>query len=403
MNKARMNRGMSGAETSPPAPWVLFDTGDNPKADHALLLQQAVGIVRAEEIAQIAPAIEQLRNAIDSGLHAAGFFSYELGYGLEPSLHSKMPQHRQVPLIWFALFPKAQHLHGAKLEEFFNTQLPVCEAPTLEILDHAETKHDYLQRFTRAKELIAAGDIYQVNLAIKLALQYQGSPIALYADLRKQQPVSYGAFLECADFSILSHSPELFFELKNGLITARPMKGTIRRGTTRLEDQALSRELHGDVKNRAENLMIVDLLRNDLGRVCEPGSIHVPELFKVETYPTVHHLVSTISGKLRKGEDALSLLDACFPGGTITGVPKHRAMEIIHELEPDSREVYCGSIGWIGFNGNMNTNIAIRTLLIRNSQASYWAGGGIVADSVEADEYEETMHKAAAFLRLVYD
>lgn len=263
------------------------------------------------------------------------------------------------------------------------------------------SRSGYADAFHRIQHYLIEGDCYQVNLAQRFTLGFIGDPWQLYLQMRQQNPAPYGAYLDFPFGKILSSSPEQFVGLTEGSAISRPIKGTRPRGSSRTQDEHLATELQNSDKDRAENLMIVDLLRNDLGRVCEPGSIHVPELFKVETYPTVHHLVSTISGKLRKDEDALSLLDACFPGGSITGAPKHRAMEIIHELEPDPREVYCGSIGWIGFNGNMNTNIAIRTLLIRNSQASYWAGGGIVADSVEVDEYEETMHKAAAFFHLV--
>lgn len=259
----------------------------------------------------------------------------------------------------------------------------------------------YAEAFQRIRRYLIEGDCYQVNLAQRFTLGFNGDPWQLYLRMRQQNPAPYGAYLDLPFGKILSSSPEQFVGLTEGSAVTRPIKGTRPRGSTEAEDAYLATELQNSEKDRAENLMIVDLLRNDLGRVCEPGSIQVPELFRVETYPTVHHLVSTISGRLRKEEDALSLLAACFPGGSITGAPKHRAMQIIHELEPDSREVYCGSIGWIGFNGNMNTNIAIRTLLIRDQQASYWAGGGIVADSVEADEFEETLHKAAAFFRLV--
>lgn len=261
----------------------------------------------------------------------------------------------------------------------------------------------YTEAFQRIQQYLVEGDCYQVNLAQRFSLGFDGDPWQLYLQMRQQNPAPYGACLDFPFGNILSSSPEQFVGLTEGRATSRPIKGTRPRSNSAAQDQRLATELQASEKDRAENLMIVDLLRNDLGRVCEPGSIQVPELFKVESYPTVHHLVSTITGRLRKDEDALSLLGACFPGGSITGAPKHRAMEIIQELEPDSREVYCGSIGWIGFNGNMNTNIAIRTLLIRDGQASYWAGGGIVADSVETEEYEETLHKAAAFFRLVGD
>ncbi len=262
------------------------------------------------------------------------------------------------------------------------------------------SRSDYAAAFHRIQRYLTEGDCYQVNLAQRFSIEFNGDPWQLYQQMRKQNPAPYGAYLEFPFASILSSSPEQFVGLQGNAAISRPIKGTRPRGAGRAQDERLASELLQSNKDRAENLMIVDLLRNDLGRVCKPGSIEVPELFKLESHPSVHHLVSTITGHLREHEDAFSLLQACFPGGSITGAPKHRAMEIIQELEPDSRQIYCGSIGWIGCNGNMNTNIAIRTLLILNGQAMYWAGGGIVADSEEAEEYQETLDKAAAFLRL---
>ena len=198
---------------------------------------------------------------------------------------------------------------------------------------------------------------------------------------------------------VLSFSPERFLQLRHGNILTQPIKGTRPRGASPGSDLKLKDQLYNSSKDRAENLMIVDLLRNDLGRVAQPGSIKVPELFKVESYATVHHLVSHITGRLRHDEDALSLLRACFPGGSITGAPKIRAMEIIEELEPYRRGIYCGAIGHIGFNGDMDSSIVIRTLVRQGDKAHYWVGGGIVADSDADEEYQECMDKAAAFRR----
>jgi para-aminobenzoate synthetase component 1 len=195
---------------------------------------------------------------------------------------------------------------------------------------------------------------------------------------------------------VLSSSPECFLTLRSGQVETRPIKGTRPRRPDPAEDARQVAELSASPKDRAENLMIVDLLRNDLGRVCRPGSIRVPDLFRVEHYATVHHLVSTVTGELAAGRDALDLLAACFPGGSITGAPKRRAMEIIQELEPAARGLYCGSLGYLGVDGDMDLNIAIRTLTVADRVAEFWAGGGLVADSRADDEYRECGHKARA-------
>ncbi len=259
---------------------------------------------------------------------------------------------------------------------------------------------DYARAFRRIQHYLREGDCYQVNYAQRFSLPFEGDPFALYLAMRAQNPAPYGALLELPFASILSSSPEQFLRVDNGKVRTRPIKGTRPRGATPEQDRLLVRELTQSVKDRAENLMIVDLMRNDLGRVCKPGSIQVPDLFKVESYPTVHHLVSTVTGRLAEGEDALSLLAACFPGGSITGAPKRRAMEIIQELEAGPRDIYCGSIGWMDSQGNMDTSIAIRTLRLSGGQAVYHAGGGIVADSRLDEEYQESLDKAAAFFKL---
>jgi para-aminobenzoate synthetase component I len=219
--------------------------------------------------------------------------------------------------------------------------------------------------------------------------------------LRRMSKAPYSAFLDWPQLQILCASPERFLRVRQGRVETRPIKGTRPRSADAVEDTRLAEELRHHPKDRAENLMIVDLLRNDLGKNCEPGSVRVPKLFEVESYSNVHHLVSTVEGKLRAGCDALDLLRDCFPGGSITGAPKQRAMEIIEQLEPQRRGVYCGSIGYVGFDGNMDTNIAIRTLIHANNEIRCWAGGGIVADSQCDAEYQETLDKASEMLALL--
>ncbi len=260
-------------------------------------------------------------------------------------------------------------------------------------------REEYRRQFARIQAWIRAGDCYQVNYTQRFDAQVAGDGWQAYREMRALNPVPFGAFLQFDDLEILSFSPERFLKLEAGEVTTQPIKGTRPRSENPGEDLRHKRELIESLKDRAENLMIVDLLRNDLGRVCEPGSIGVRDLFKVESFPTVHHMVSTVSGRLRDGEDAMSLLRACFPGGSITGAPKIRAMEIIEELEPARRGIYCGSIGYVGFNGDMDTSIVIRTLVRRGDRAHYWVGGGIVADSDPEEEYQECLDKARAFRR----
>jgi para-aminobenzoate synthetase component 1 len=260
----------------------------------------------------------------------------------------------------------------------------------------------YAGAFQKVRAYIRAGDCYQINLAIRFETAYQGHPWHAYKLLRACNPAPYAAWLNLPFAQILSASPESFLKVEGGRVVTRPIKGTRRRAQDPQADALLAAELSGSAKDRAENLMIVDLLRNDLGRVCIPGSIQVPELFKLERFATVHHLVSTVEGRLAPGKAALDLLEASFPGGSITGAPKRRAMEIIESLEPHRRGVYCGSIGHIGFNGDMELNIAIRTLVCSRGQARFWAGGGVVADSDLQAEYQECLDKAHA-LRQVLD
>jgi len=266
--------------------------------------------------------------------------------------------------------------------------------------DNGMGSDSYAAAFERIKDYIREGDCYQVNLAQRFRAQTSHDAWALYQRIRLGNPAPYGALLEYPFGEVLSSSPEQFLSVQEGRVQTRPIKGTRPRGHNAESDRALRSQLLSSEKDRAENLMIVDLLRNDLGKVCEPGSIAVPGLFEIESFATVHHLVSTVTGRLRPEKDAIDLLAGCFPGGSITGAPKLRAMQIIDELEPVRREVYCGSVIRLGFDGNLDSSIAIRTLLKQGTEVYYWAGGGIVADSECAAEYQESLDKAAAFLRL---
>jgi para-aminobenzoate synthetase component 1 len=258
------------------------------------------------------------------------------------------------------------------------------------------THERYLEAVRRAKEYIAAGDVYQVNLSQRFHARVETPPYEVYRRLREISPAPYAAFFGFGRRAILSASPEQFLELRGRTLVTRPIKGTRRRSDNDDEDERLRQELHASAKDDAELAMIVDLERNDLGRVCEYGSVQVSAAKTLESHPTVHHLVATIEGTLRRGLGPVDVLRATFPGGSVTGAPKIRAMEIIDELEPTRRSFYTGAIGSLGFDGSMNLSIAIRTVIADGSDFFFQAGGGIVADSDPEAEYLETLAKAAA-------
>ncbi len=262
------------------------------------------------------------------------------------------------------------------------------------------SRQAYLEAVGRIKEYILAGDIYQANLTQRFRLPLSGRrPFALYERLMRLNPAPFSAYLDCGDVQVLSSSPERFLAVAGDRVETRPIKGTVRRGETPEEDRRLREWLRHSAKNRAELAMIVDLMRNDLGRVCRTGSVRVGPFPEVETYASVHHLVATVTGRLTRGADVFDLLGATFPGGSITGAPKIRAMEIIDALEPVERGIYTGSIGYIGVNGLSDVNIAIRTIVVAGGLASLNAGGGIVMDSDPEDEYAESLLKARNLLR----
>ncbi|HEX5048100.1 MAG TPA: aminodeoxychorismate synthase component I [Gammaproteobacteria bacterium] len=263
------------------------------------------------------------------------------------------------------------------------------------------SREEYAAAFARVQHHIRRGDCYQVNLTQRFTARADGDAWHAYLRLREVNPAPFAAFLDFPDGKVLSSSPERFLRVDGRRVETKPIKGTRPRAADAVRDRALTEELRGSVKDRAENVMIVDLLRNDLGKSCEPGSVRVTKLFDVESYATVHQLVSTIEGHLAPGKHALDVLAGCFPGGSITGAPKVAAMRIIEELEPQRRSVYCGCIGYVGYDGNMDTNIAIRTLVQHREHVYTWAGGGVVADSNVDAEYQESFDKAAALLAVL--
>lgn len=281
---------------------------------------------------------------------------------------------------------------------------PARPVAPFRVLTHARSnlsRDEYAEAFRRVQEHIRIGDCYQVNLTQRFAARADGDPWDAYLKLREINPAPFAAYLDFPDGKVLCSSPELFLRVVGDRVETKPIKGTRPRAADRARDRALADELSASAKDRAENVMIVDLLRNDLGKTCVPGSVRASKLFEVESFASVHHLVSTVEGRLAPGKDAIDLLAGCFPGGSITGAPKVSAMRIIEELEPQRRGVYCGAIGYVGYDGNLELNIAIRTLVQRGDSIYAWAGGGVVADSSVESEYQESLDKAAALLEVL--
>mgnify|MGYP005990969135 CR=1 FL=1 len=363
---------------------VIFDQGP---LDGPTVFTKPHRVIRADHPADVYDALAALTEAQANGQWLAGYASYELGYLFTPKLRDLMPAQRDTPLLHFGVFEEP----GPDL-----SRAPTDTA-TLSAPHPAWGLAEYEAAYARVKDYIAAGDIYQANLTFPMSAQRTGSPEALYAALRARQSVPHGAFVDLGGPVLLSRSPELFFRIDaDRTLHARPMKGTAPRGDTPQEDRALSDWLQASVKNRAENLMIVDLLRNDMSRISEIGSVKVPKLFDVETYATVHQMTSTITAKLRCDVTLTDIFEALFPCGSITGAPKIRAMQIIEELETTPRGAYCGAIGWIAPDGAMSFNVPIRTLTcFDDGSVRLNVGGGVVHDSQGDDEYGEALLKAA--------
>lgn len=351
---------------------------------------------------------------------AIGYFAYDLARRIE-KLPMLAEDAEQLPDMVIGIYrwavivdhqKKQSWLVGYDLAEELVTRLTVQFSclPKLNPINDFKVmgppqsnmcRQTYGRAFNKIKHYLKEGDCYQVNLTQRFSSPCQGSSWAAYQTLRKINAAPFSAYLNLPDVQVLSSSPERFLQVTDGKVETKPIKGTRPRKALASEDRLQMAALSASEKDRAENVMIVDLLRNDISKSCKEGSVRVPTLFAVESYATVHHLVSTVTGELAEGQHAVDLLRSCFPGGSITGAPKIRAMEIIEELEPHRRGIYCGSIGYIGFDGNMDTNIAIRTLVHNHGSIRFWVGGGIVNDSVEDEEYQECFDKAAALLQLL--
>jgi para-aminobenzoate synthetase component I len=348
-------------------------------------------ILAAHDEQELEAALEAAETARREGKWLAGYLSYEAGFLLEDKLKPLLPNGRTVPLMLMGVFDEAD------IASFRPRQRidPTPAAPLFEAVP-SWSRADYTERFNRLRHHLAMGECYQANLTFPVHAGWSGDPLAMFRTLTERQPVRHGAVVNLGGPLVLSRSPELFFEVdSDGWIETRPMKGTARRGKTPEEDEALRKGLKGDAKNQAENRMIVDLLRNDISRITTVGSLDVPELFTVETYPSLHQMISRIRAKLLPGLTLRDMFAALFPCGSITGAPKIRAMQILHALEGQPRNVYCGSIGWIAPDGRMSFNVAIRTVVLeQDGKAVFNVGSGVIFDSGADEEYDECLLKA---------
>lgn len=355
-----------------------------------LLFTEPREILVAHDAASARAALARLQAAGREGLWAAGYLSYELGLLFEERLHKLLPARSDAPLLWLGLYDAARPL-GRDAVDAMLAGAGTGRAENFALrLDPAA----YRQAFDRVKALIEAGDCYQVNLTLKARFRLDGDPLGLYRVLAQSQKVAYGAYIHAGDHYVLSRSPELFVAGTGDLLDVRPMKGTLKRGRSLAEDAAGRLALAADAKNRAENLMIVDLLRNDLGRIARTGTVEVTDLYTVETYPSLHAMTSGIRARKRPGLDIVDVLENLFPCGSITGAPKVRAMEIIHAVEAGPRGLYTGAIGYVAPNADFAFNVAIRTAVIDGQgNGEIGIGGGIVADSDAEAEYQEALLK----------
>ncbi len=391
---------------------VFLETSNyDPENYRSFIFMNPVSVLSINSTNEVRNLFKDIEYYLEQGYYLAGYFTYECGYHFENKIKSYTGKN---PIAWFGIYHEPlifNHLMGVfeKPQASNGIFIPSnCQTKSYQekmysvdnlLFNYSDSgtqlsKSNYFHKIAAIKEYIQAGDVYQVNFTGKFHFRFEGSPIAFYQSLKQKQNISYGAFIKTGDQMILSFSPELFFRRKGDLITAKPMKGTVKRGKTLQEDQYLKEWLRNDEKSKAENLMIVDLLRNDLGKISEIGTVEVKELFTVEKYNTLFQMTSTIQGRLKKNNDYYQIFKALFPCGSVTGAPKIRAMEIIRELEEDEREIYTGAIGFFSPFKEAVFNVAIRTISMKENYAEMGSGSGIVWDSIPEAEYEECRLKA---------
>lgn len=374
-------------------PFILLDDASPTGSGRALLFRDPVEIISADRLEDVLPAIGRIEVAVAAGHHVAGYIGYAASHAFEPRTSGLALREGDVgPLLWFGLFDAPAPIP----RDAVSALLPPASKAAIGPVSPLITRADYETAIRRVLDYIQAGDIYQANLTFPASVAIAGDPLAAYTAIRPRAEAGYGALIRHDGRHILSFSPESFFSLDEGVIRTRPMKGTARRIADAEQDAAAAAELSADPKQRAENLMIVDLLRNDISRVTQAGSVHVPTLFHVESYPTVHQMISVVEGVLQEDLGPADVLRALFPCGSITGAPKLRAMEVIREVERFGRGLYTGSMGYLAPDGSARFNVAIRTLVLEAGaqMAILGLGSGIVADSQPEAEWQECLDKA---------
>lgn len=373
-------------------PRLVFDFVHQSGKKRRQVFCNPVKVVQTELVCEVCDALNEIEEFVQKGYYAVGYIGYEAAPAFDKAYRVKSSH--QMPLLWFGIFLAAHVQEQVELSGAYAVSEWV-----------SDTNRDiYEQNIQEIKQAIARGDTYQVNYTMRFKAEFKGDDFAYYEYLHKAQKSSYSAYLDIGRFRILSLSPELFFKKFGPTLETRPMKGTVARGRWLEEDDALAKELHNSAKNRAENLMIVDLIRNDLSKISGVHSVHVPSLFEVETYPTVHQMTSTVTAKLASTPSLVDVMKALFPCGSITGAPKIMTMNLIEQLEQSSREVYCGTIGIIEPDGRATFNVAIRTMIIDTATgtAEIGVGGGVTWDSTPEEEYTEAFTKIE-FLRGVHE
>lgn len=384
------------------SPFILLDDARDPRSGDpspARLYRDPAAMFIARNGEEVLAALDAADRARQGGQHVAGFVAYEAGLALEPRLAPRLPARiGDTPLVWLAAFAGYESIAPEDVGAWLAENADDADGPPhLSPLRPAVERESYDAGFARVLDAIRAGDIYQANLTFPLDGAWAGDPLAIYARVRSRAAAGYGALICDGTRHYLSFSPELFFALQDGEVTLRPMKGTRPRGADEAADRALVRELVESEKDRAENLMITDLMRNDVSRLAVPGSVKVRDPFAIETYPTVHQMVSTVRATLGADHGALDLIRAIFPCGSITGAPKIRAMELIDEIEDAARNIYCGAIGRVDPDGDAAFNVAIRTLTLTEEAglrgARMGVGSGLVVDSEVGDEWAECLVK----------
>lgn len=376
----------------PPPPYVLLDDcRPARRAGPGRLFQSPVEVIRCERLADLGAAFAAMEAAVSGGRYLAGWLAYECAAHFEPRLAATLTEPPPEPLIWMGVFDAPDVMRREEVDHLLGAH-GVAEISDIRA---GVARDHYVETIARIHAYLAAGDIYQANYTFDLHFDLAGAPAALYRQLRQVQPVAYGALIDMGERQVLSLSPELFVRRDGDTFTAQPMKGTAGRGRTGTEDQAAAAWLADDPKSRAENLMIVDLVRNDLGRIADIGSVAADDLFDVQRYPTLLQMVSTVRAKAAGDVPLGRLMAALFPCGSVTGAPKIRAMEIIAELEQRPRGVYTGAVGWVAPDGDCCFSVPIRTMTIdKGGTGRFPVGSGIVADSDAAAEYDECLLKA---------